>query len=273
MKKILFFVLFSFSTLSAGLINAIALTVNNEPITLVDIDNKMSSSNMNKEQATQVLIDEILYAQLIKKQNIFIDIFDVNNYVEQLASQNKMKVYEFKNAVKQQENYKDFENKIKKQLKHQKLIASIASGKISKASDDDLEIYYNNNLHEFNSPSKIDLKAYISLDKRALLSVRKNPMMLNNNVKIEDLSVNTSELNSKIKYIISKTKQNTFSSIFVNNKAYNMLYVVKKYDIQTISFEEAKNKIFEIIMKQRQDDYLRNYFETLKQTANIKVLR
>ena len=103
--------------------------------------------------------------------------------------------------------------------------------------------------------------------------IRQNPMMVQNNVKIEDITLDDKELSSKIRFIITATKQNSFSSIFVNNKSYNMLYIVKKYDINVISLNEAKNSIFEILMKQRQDEYLKNYFETLRLSANIKVLR
>ena len=273
MKKIILLMFLSIASLNASLVNAIAMTVNNEAITLVDIDNKMQSLNISKNEATKVIVDEILYNQIINKNNIYVDAFDVNDYIQKLASQNNMKLYEFKNAIKQQESYTAFEEKIKKQIKHQKLISSIAAGKIPLANDEDIKIYYENHKNEFQRPSKIDLKAYISLDKRALQMIRKNPMMVQNNVKIEDITLNDKDLNSKIRFIISSTKQNSFSSIFVNNKSYNMLYVVKKYDINSISLKEAKNSIFEILMKQRQDEYLKNYFETLRLSANIKVLR
>jgi len=70
MKKILFFVLFSFSTLSAGLINAIALTVNNEPITLVDIDNKRL-----------IKLNEASFTKLGLKER-----FDIQEWIEKTPS-------------------------------------------------------------------------------------------------------------------------------------------------------------------------------------------
>ena len=70
--------------LSAGLVDGIALVVNEEPITLYDIDKKMLESNLSKKDAVSLLIDELLYEQELRKYNIEVDIFDVNNYIEKI---------------------------------------------------------------------------------------------------------------------------------------------------------------------------------------------
>ena len=40
-----------------------------------------------------------------------------------------------------------------------------------------------------------------------------------------------------------------------------------------IQYKDVKAKIFNVVMEQREKEYLKNYFETLKITADIKVLR
>jgi hypothetical protein len=52
-----------------------------------------------------------------------------------------------------------------------------------------------------------------------------------------------------------------------------MFFVKDKKDIKTLSFDEAKNQIFNTMMKKREQTYLQNYFETLKITADVQVLR
>ena len=145
MKKYLIILIFSINIAQAGLINAIAFIVNGDPITLYDIDNRMEKQNLSKDKAVGTLIDEVLYKQLIVKYNIDVDIFDVDDYIEKLAKSNKMSLFEFKNAVKQQQNYDRFKIQIKNQLKLQKLISKIAMNKIVRATNEDLNIYYNNN--------------------------------------------------------------------------------------------------------------------------------
>jgi len=271
--KLIFIFIITNTYLYAGLINAISIIVNDNVITLVDIDNKMKENNISKSKATEILIDEILYKQALEKQNVSVDIFDVDNYIELLAKQNNMKVYEFKSAVKQQENYELFRKKLKKQIIHQKLVSSISSNNIKIVNDDDMKIYYNNHIEEFNKPLKTDVKVYSSLKKSDLLKLKNNPMSVNNNINIQNLTLEDSKINPQVRYIIAKTKEKNFSVLFNNKKIYNMFFVIKKYDVKTIKFDDIKNKIFEVLMKQRENQYLKNYFETLKITADIKVLR
>ena len=273
MKIYLISLIFSLSIAQAELINAIAFIVNDDPITLYDIDKKMETQKLSKDKAVGTLIDEILYTQLLTKYNISVDIFDVDDYIEKLAKSNKMSLFEFKNAVKQQQNYEQFKNQIKSQLKHQKLISKIAFNKIVIAVDDDLKIYYNNNQSQFKIASIIKVIQYKSKDKKALLQIKKNPMAIAKNVTVKEVHLKQNDLKSQTKFIINKTNEKKFTAIFASDKFYNMFYILEKLDIDEIQFEDVKSKIFGIIMKQREQEYLKNYFEILKLTADIKVLR
>jgi len=271
--KIMLILIVSFSSVDAKLINAISIIVNDDVITLVDIDNKMKNTNLKKNQAVEILIDELLYKQAIKKENISVDEFDIDNYIELLAKQNNMKLYEFKNTIKQQEDYTKFREKIKKQIIHQKLLQAIAANNLKRVTEDDMKIYYKNNIAQFVKPVKTDVKVYSSLKKSNLIDIKNNPMLVSSDINIQDFTLEDAKVNPKIRYILANTNEKEFSTIFQNKKIYSMFFVIKKYDVKEISFEDAKNKIFSIMMKKRENDYLKNYFETLKLTANIKILR
>jgi len=273
MKRLLIYFIFSLTILNAGLIDAIAVIVNNKAITLSDIDNEMNAFHIDKQTAVNKLVDKILYEQSLRKYNITVDIFDIDNYIDKLAERNKMTTFEFKNAIKQQQNYEVFKEQIKNQLKHQKLISKIAANKIKRASVQDLQIYYNNHKEEFKIANKIDVILYSSKDKNKLEELKKNPMLALDNVEVKNLTFTQKNSSSQVKYILKNTKEKTFSAIFVENKQYNMMFVSDKQDIQTIPFKDVKNQIFNIIMQKREQDYLKSYFETIKLTAKIKVLR
>ena len=70
------------------------LTVNEEPITLYDIEKKLCKVNKvgKKRSCKGYLIDKILYDQLVQENNITADVFDVNDYIEKLANANGMDV-------------------------------------------------------------------------------------------------------------------------------------------------------------------------------------
>ncbi|MCK5111463.1 MAG: SurA N-terminal domain-containing protein [Arcobacteraceae bacterium] len=199
MIKKIFGVLILAGYLNAGLINAIAVIVNDSVITLYDIDEVMEQSKSSHNQAVSMLIDKILYEEEVKRYNLTISEEEILSYIGKLAQANSMTMMEFKEAViKQKQNYQVFEADIKKRLLNQKLISKIAAGKLQVATDDDIQLYYDNNIEQF--------------------------------------------------------KEN-------------------KNSIQVLPLEQVKNKIFNLIMNQREQTYLKEYFETLKITADIKIVR
>jgi hypothetical protein len=76
-----------------------------------------------------------------------------------------------------------------------------------------------------------------------------------------------------MKYIVTKTPEKSFSTIFVENQTFNLLFVSSKADIKITPLEIVKETIFNEIMTNRENEYLKNYFENLKLGANIKILK
>jgi len=260
--------------LSAGLVDGIALVVNEEPITLYDIDKKMTESKLKKKDAVSMLIDELLYEQELRKYNIEVDIFDVNNYIEKIAKRNKMDLYQFKSIIKQK--YKDFskyENEIKKDISRQKLVGKVLRGNLKKPTEQDLEIYYNNNVKSFSTASKFHVVQYVTKNKRALLSMKKNPMSNYKDVKKSSVVYEQKKLNSKIRYLLNSTNERTFSPIFTSNNNFVMLYITKKENVEIMQFDNVKEKIKQILYSEKEKRYLQDFFEKLKLSADIKVIR
>lgn len=273
MRKYILSLIVAVSFANAGLINAIAFIVNDEPITLYEIDKTMQERSLSKKEAVKFLIDEKIYNQEIKKNNVSVDIFDIDNYIERLAAKNKMNTLDFKALIRQQQDYDAFEQKIKEQILHQKLVRKIATGNIKIATDDDIKIYYENNKEQYTIANQIEVVAYVSKSKELLNEIKSNPMFNDSAVVSQTLSLKQSELTPQVKYIINTTGINQFSAIFAQNQQYNMLFIKEKHDIQTLSLEQIKEQIFQKIMEQREQNYLNEYFETQKMTAIIKALR
>jgi len=266
-------ILFTTLSLYAGLINAIAITVNGAPITLYDIDKEMENTRITKEQAVSKLIDEILYEEALDTNKIVVDESNVNDYIAQLAANNNMGVTEFKSLVKQQQNYMLFQEQIKQQLIHQKLIRRISSGNLSIATDNDLKIYYENNKEQFHVADTIDVIAYVSKNREDLVQLKQNPMLQSQNIVSQNITMKQVELNPQTKYIINSTKAKSFSAISSQDNNFNMFYIQEKKDVAVLTYENVKERIFQMIMKKRESDYLKEYFETAKITAEINVLQ
>jgi hypothetical protein len=273
MKKYLLGIVFGASVAYAGMVNAIAVTVNNEPITLYDIDTEAQKSSLSKQDAFSKLVDQLLYEQEIRKYGISVDIFDVDDHIAKLAYQNNMNVLDFKAVISQQQNYENFKNNIKVQLKHQKLTKAISSGKLKMVTENDMKIYYENNIDNYLVAQKFDVIAYVSKNKELLTQIKQNPMMQDPQIIVQKFELSQEELNAQTKYLLNSTNEKAFTPIFAQNQNYNMFFVTAKKDVSTLKFDDVKNSIFQVMMKSREDRFLKEYFESLKITANIQIIR
>ncbi len=270
---LILFTAISFSY-SADMVNAVALIVNDEPITVYDIQLKKYQNKISREEAVNQLIDEVLYKELVSKYNITADIFDINNYIEKVAASNGMDLYTFKSILRQKyKNYTKYEEEVKNTIINQKLTQKLIKGNIPIANEDDLKIYYENNQNMFAAASKVKAVQYISENKKALEAAIKTPISNIDGVTKSPVDLNQSNINPQLKYIINETKVNQFTPIFTANKKYISLLITQKEDIQTLAFDEVKDRIFNIIMQDREKKYLKDYFEKLKLSANIKIVR
>ena len=274
MTKLLL-VFFTLATISfAQLVDAIALTVNDEPITLYDIEKRKAQANLPKDKAVSQLIDEVLFNQLVEEYNITADIFDVNNYLEKIAASNGMDLYTFKSLIKQKyQDYNAYEEQTRQQIIRQKLTSKLVRGNIKIANEEDLKIFYDNNKNLFSTASIVRATQYSSVDNTALKKAIDNPMINIKGVKKVAIELNQVNLNPQLRYILNETKVNQFTPIFTSNKQYVSLLITEKSDEKILAFEEVKDRIFNMIMQDREKKYLKDYFEKLKLSADIKIVR
>lgn len=258
----------------AAMINGIAIIVNNEPITLYDIDKTMSVNNVSKNEAVSYLIDKILYDQLVKENNIDADIFDINDYIEKLAKSNGMDIYTFKSVVKQKySDYSVFENEAKNAVIRQKLVQKIVKGQLAIATQEDMELYYEKNKNQFLAAKNYEVIQYMSKEKASLINTIKNPLLISADVQKESVTLNTEKLQAQMQYLLNETKENSFTPIFTANKHFVTLFVLRKEGSTPLPFESVKAKIFNDIMSTREKKYLKDHFEKQKLTADIKIVR
>ena len=274
MNKLFLSLLISSSLSFAAVINGVAITVNDDPITLYDIEKTVKQNKVDKNDAISILIDKILYDQLVKEKNITADIFDVNEYVEKLAATNNMDVYTFKSVIKQKyPDYSVFENEAKNAVIRQKLIQKIVKGQLNIANEEDMKLYYENNKEKFVTADKFEIVSYSSKNRASLISAMKSPLVVPTDVQRAPAVIGSDNINPQLQFLLTETKVNSFTPIFTADKKYNAIFITKKVGQTPLSFESVKGKIFNDIMKLREKKYLKEYFEKQKLTADIKIVR
>jgi uncharacterized protein YqfB (UPF0267 family) len=274
MNKLFLSLIISSSLSFAGMINGIALTVNDEPITLYDIEKTMQVNKVGKNEAVGYLVDKILYDQLVQENNITADIFDVNDYIEKLANANGMDLYTFKSIIKQKyPDYSVFENEAKNIVIRQKLVQKIVKGQLAVATQEDMELHYEKNKNDFLTAKSFEVVQYSSTNKASLIKTLNNPLAVASDVQKANLTLDTQNLPAQMQYLLNETKPNSFTPIFTANKQFVSLFLVRKNGTTALAFESVKGKIFNEIMSTREKKYLKDYFEKQKLTADIKIVR
>ncbi|PUE65793.1 peptidylprolyl isomerase [Arcobacter caeni] len=274
MYKLFLTLLVSSGISFAGIVNGVALTVNDEPITTYDIDKTVSINKISKNEAVGLLIDKALYEQAVTQNNISADIFDINEYIERLAKANGMDLYSFKAMVKQRyPNYADFEEEAKDAVIRQKLIQKIVKGQLAVATQEDMELYYEKNKNQFSTSKVYEVTQYASKNKASLTNAINNPMVIAADVEKTPLKLGVQSLQPQMQFLLNDTKLNTFTPIFTANKQYVSLFVIRKEGTTSLDFETVKAKIFNDMMSLREKKYLKDYFEKQKLTADIKIVR
>ena len=274
MYKLFLTLLVSSGISFAGIVNGVALTVNDQPITIYDIDKTVSINKISKNEAVGLLIDKALYEQAVSQNNITADVFDVNEYIERLAKANGMDLYSFKAIVKQKyANYADFEEEAKDAVIRQKLIQKIVKGQLAVATQEDMELYYEKNKGQFSTSKAYEVIQYTSKNKASLANAINNPMVIAADVEKTPLKLGVQSLQPQMQFLLNDTKLNTFTPIFTANKQFVSLFVIRKEGTTSLDFETVKAKIFNDMMSLREKKYLKDYFEKQKLTADIKIVR
>ncbi len=276
--KFLTFVALGFSLLSspvsASTVDGISLIINKEPITLYDIHKYATRFNLSKKESLDILVRQKLEDSEIKKLGLSTDNFEVDQYIENLAISNNMSQYDFLNMLRSKNvDVNEYKEDLKSKLKRDKLYKKIISAKMQQLGDDELQTYYAQNQGEFSQASAFDVTIYTSAEQQTLQNIMQSPMSPQNGVELKEAKFEADKIDPKLAQLLNKTAENAFSNLVRSEQNFVMFFVKKKYDLKLVSFEEAKNYIYGKLAQSKEQKAIEEYFEKLKASANIQVVR
>ena len=262
------------SPANASTVDGVSLIINKEPITLFDVFKYSQRFNISKKEALDILVRQKLEDSEIKKQNISVDGFEVDQYIENLAISNGMNQYDFLNMIRSKNiDIAEYKEDIKKKLQRDKLYKKIVSTKLQQTSDGELQAYYNDNLNEFSQASAFDVTIYTSSNQQSLASIQSNPMSAASDVQLQEGRIEASKVDPKLQALLNKTPKGKFSSISKNDNGFVMFFVKEKHNVQSVAFADAKNYIYSKLAEGKEQKAIEEYFEKLKSSANVQVIR
>lgn len=274
-SKIAFSTLLAANLSFAGMVNGIAVIINNEPITLYEVYKYAEHFKVNRKDALDILVRQKLEDAEIKKLGIAADIFEVDAYIKKLAMQNNMSEFDFISMLKSQKvDMKEYKKDLKTKIKKDKFYTQVISKKVIKPDEKELQTFYDKNKEQFKEVSEFDVTVYSSIDKDDLSNFSKNPMLILKTLQKRDETLKTASLGNNLASLLLNLEVGKFSKIIpTQNGRFEMFQINNKKGENYISFDKIKNNLFGVIYKQREQKAISDYFEKLKSTASIKVLR
>ncbi len=274
MIKILTVLTLAMSIGFAKMIGGIAMTVDNEPITLSEIRVFGQQNRLSKEDAVNALVQKKLEDQAIAAAGIFVNPLEVEKEAAFFAKKNGVDISGLKaELAKQGSSYEKFKADIAAKLKRDKLYKKIIGGRLKKADDAALRAYYEAHKKEFKMPGNIQVIEYTSDDGKALQMIQMNPMMNQTNVKTREKTIEAAKTNPKLFALLLQTPETTFTQIINTGKGLVMFFVKEKSNDTVLGFNQVKQNIFAKVMKEKEQALLIEYFEKKKSEATIKVIR
>jgi len=258
----------------AGLVNAISVIINNEPITLYEIYKYANKLHISTKESLDILIRQKLEDAQIKKLNIKATDFEVENYIKKLATKNGISEFKFFEMLKSKNiNENDYKKDVKKKIEQEKLYSKIFSAKNIKIDEKSLKNYYESNKNKFIVAKAFTTVAYESPSKAPLEKIRKDPMLSIAGIRAKQIQFQSGKMNRNLENLLNQTKSGEFTPVFKMGDSFSMFYIKEKSGVKTVPFDKAKGYIRSLLSSQKEKAAIEDYFKKIKSTADIKVLR
>ncbi|SFV54259.1 Possible periplasmic protein [hydrothermal vent metagenome] len=276
MKKLLL-LLFIAIGLQAQIIDAIAIDVDGEPITTLEIQAVQEKLNMSKRAAIDALIKDRLEKGAIDRAHIDISPSEVDAKIEQIAGARGLSKAQMVSALEKKGlTWESYREQLALEMKKEQFFKRHIASLISQPSDDELKIYYETNRDKFSttgSVSQMSLIVYASNSSKKLQEAMQNPMKRVDGVHQKSILASSNEMNPKLFSLINSTPEGSFTQPINTGRGFVAYYVKSKSSQAKSGFEMVKNSVMMQWMQEERVKAGRNFYNKLKNKANIRVIR
>ena len=274
MKKILPLLICTFLSSQAQVIDAIAIDVEGEPITTLEIQAVQQKLKMSKQAAVETLIKDRLEKSAIKKANIQISHEEIQAKVNAIASAKGLSEAKMKEILAQKGlTWNSYIDQLKTEMKKERFFQEVILSTIDRPSDDELQNYYNTHQAEFsNAPRQMSLVSYTSNSASSLQQAIVNPMQPTTGVNKKNILASSNEMSPALLNLIDSTEPNSFTKPVNTGKGFVAYYVKSKGSGQS-GFAAMKNAVAARWVQEQRVQAGKDFLNKLKSNANIRVIR
>ncbi|TQR33857.1 hypothetical protein DMB92_02965 [Campylobacter sp. MIT 99-7217] len=273
MRKIWIFLAFFINFTHSQILDAVAITVNNEPITLYQISQAMKELKLSKDEAISVLIDDRVEESQIKKFGIFVNNYELDTQINQMLSQSGTDIERLKLDLKaQNKSYDEFRENFKENLLKKKLYEAIGTSFKADVSEDGARKHYEIHHEDFLFYTQIQAMIYTSNDEKTLEEFKSSGRKKGDIKQIKE-NLNLQNSDPRLLAFLSRLKIGE-SSIVLENQGEFMLYkVVSKNAPEALNFEQVKNEVIGAYVNFQRENYIKDFLTKARISANIRYIR
>jgi len=275
MKKILPLLIATFiSTQAQQIIDAVAIDVEGEAITMLEIQAVQQKLKMSKQAAVETLIKDRLEKSAIEKANINISQAEIEQKVNAIAQSKGMTQAQMQGVLMQKGlTWQSYLEQLRTEMKKERFFQEVILSTIDRPSDSELETYYNTHKESFqNAPRQMSLVLYKSPNASSLQEAIANPMKNTFGVSKENVLASSNEMPPALVNLIDKTAINTFTKPINTGKGFIAYYVKSKGSSQS-GFVAVKNAVITRWLQEQRVQAGKDFFNKLKSNAKIRVIR
>jgi parvulin-like peptidyl-prolyl isomerase len=277
MKKLLPLLLFTIISTQAQVIDAIAIDVDGEPITTLEIQAVQQKLNMSKRAAVEALIKDRLEKSAIVSANINISESEIDAKIAQIAQARGLsKTQMITTLSKKGLTWASYREQLSIEMKKEQFFKRNIASSISRPSDDELRVYYDTNSNKFSSAetiSQMSLIVYASNSSIKLQKAIQNPMRKVDGVQQKSILASSNEMNPKLFELIESTPEGSFTQPINTGRGFVAYYVKSKSSQESAGFEMVKNAVMMQWLQEERVKAGRNFYNKLKNDTNIRVIR
>jgi len=274
MKKILPLLICSFLATQAQVIDAIAIDVEGEPITSLEIQAVQQKLGMSKQAAVETLIKDRLEIAAIKKAGIQIPPEAIEAKINSIASAKGLTQAKMREILAQKGlTWESYKEQLKTEMKKERFFQEVILATIERPSDADLESYYNAHREAFsNAPKQMSLVAYTSDSAEMLQQAIANPLRPVSGVTKNNILASSNEMSPALLQLIESTPANSFTKPVNTGKGFISYFVKSKGSGQS-GFAAVKNAVAARWIQEQRVQAGKDFLNKLKANANIRVVR
>ncbi|WP_456453109.1 peptidylprolyl isomerase, partial [Hydrogenimonas sp.] len=249
----------------AGLVDAVSIVVDDQPITLYEIYKTEHQLGLSKEKAVEYLIKQKLKEEELKRLGIQVDEFDVNNEIEKIAQKNGIDSLKLRSIMAQRGvDWDDYKKQVKEKLLQERLYRQILSTKIQPPSDATLREYYQLHINEFSIPEAIEVIQYSAPDRKSLKEAMANSMAAVPGVTRQPQTIRADQLNQQLLFLLTQTPKGQFTQIIPVGGQYVSFYVQDFVNPHPIPYEKVKNQVYAKWMEEKRKEAIKSHFDKLR---------